>query len=441
MPLNVSPPVWFGTPGVLDKTAFRTNITVLSAEIPAKKTGSILKAESLRGVLLDLPKVKTVLPHPINPETHRLLLLRYNDLAELPGSATEYFEREDLQLTTHMIQFDYDYWTADDILGTILPEHLRDEAPSGFAVAGHIAHLNLNDEYLPYKETIGQIILDKNPNIRTVVNKLDTIDNKFRFFKMEILAGDQDFIVHHSESDCRFTFDFSKVYWNSRLHMEHARLVSQFSPQSVVADVFAGVGPFAVPAGRKGTCVLANDLNPDSYLWLQHNIKDNNVENAVRPFCEDGREFIAKIPDKLFNEPLPGYTQPQSISKKRKIERSARNAGAPLLPEAPVPPRNRIDHFVMNLPDSAITFLDAFRGIFSAPHLREMYTVMPQVHCYCFTRELEEEKARADVIQRCEKQLGHALPSQVALHLVRSVAPNKHMYCISFQLPFEVATA
>lgn len=70
----------------------------------------------------------------------------------------------------------------DEILSAILPEELLDGAPSGFSATGHIgaccitmlgprdspndrftivsAHLNLNDEYLPYKHIIGQVILD-----------------------------------------------------------------------------------------------------------------------------------------------------------------------------------------------------------------------------------------------------------------------------------------
>jgi hypothetical protein len=37
----------------------------------------------------------------------------------------------------------------------------------------------------------------KNKQIRTVVNKLDSIDTKFRFFKMELIAGEPDFVVQH----------------------------------------------------------------------------------------------------------------------------------------------------------------------------------------------------------------------------------------------------
>jgi tRNA G37 N-methylase Trm5 len=43
--------------------------------------------------------------------------------------------------------------------------------PSSFETVGHIAHLNLRDELLPYKHLVGQVLLDKNPNIQTVVNK------------------------------------------------------------------------------------------------------------------------------------------------------------------------------------------------------------------------------------------------------------------------------
>lgn len=176
-----------------------------------------------------------------------------------------------------------------------------------------LAHLNLNDEYLPYKYVIGQVIMDvrkafifglcslkitfarqKNPRIQTVVNKLNSIHAQFRYFDMELIAGKPDFTVHHvrslnihavfywqglkRESDCSFTFDFREVYWNSRLGAEHDRLIQIFKPEDgVVSDVMAGVGPFAVPAAKRGCAVLANDLNPACAKWHRRNVEDNNV--------------------------------------------------------------------------------------------------------------------------------------------------------------------
>ena len=52
----------------------------------------------------------------------------------------------------------------------LLPE--GSEVPSSFETVGHIAHLNIRNELVPYKSLIGQVIIDKNPNIKTVVNKV-----------------------------------------------------------------------------------------------------------------------------------------------------------------------------------------------------------------------------------------------------------------------------
>ena len=57
--------------------------------------------------------------------------------------------------------------------------------------------------------------------------------------------------------------------------------------------MFAGVGPFAIPAARnKGCIVYANDLNPKSYYYLQQNVNKNKVQQLVKCFNMDGREFV-----------------------------------------------------------------------------------------------------------------------------------------------------
>lgn len=261
----------------------------------------------------------------------------------------------------------------------------------------------------------------KNPQIRTVVNKLNSIHTQFRFFQMELLAGEPDYVVEHvrvlsnaaapfspslkPESNCRFTFDFSKVYWNSRLHTEHARLVDSFTRDDVVADVFAGVGPFALPAAKKGCAVLANDLNPESHKYLQINISNNKVSLVtlfdrlgvypvqvsalVRPFCEDGKDFIRASIGRVLDAPFEPASESMSKTQQLRAKKLAREQGSaiPLAEEPTRPPRNRVTQYVMNLPDSAITFLGAFRGILTAGnvHGRDLSgeydsSRMPMVH-------------------------------------------------------------
>jgi tRNA (guanine37-N1)-methyltransferase len=43
----------------------------------------------------------------------------------------------------------------------------------------------------------------KNLGLKTVVNKLDSIDSEFRVFKMEVLAGDDDFIAEMASTLAR----------------------------------------------------------------------------------------------------------------------------------------------------------------------------------------------------------------------------------------------
>lgn len=47
-------------------------------------------------------------------------------------------------------------------------------------------------------------------------------------------------------------------------------------------DMFAGVGPFAIPLALKGCQVYANDLNPRSFHFLQANKTRNKVQQASR---------------------------------------------------------------------------------------------------------------------------------------------------------------
>lgn len=320
----------------------------------------------------------------------------------------EIVERNGLDVTEAVVKLDYSHTSTYEALKRLLPEGV--EVPSSFEQIGHIAHLNLREEHLPFKYIIGAVILDKNPKIKTVINKIGTIDNEWRVFSMELLAGEENTVAEVKQHGARFRLDFQKVYWNSRLEAEHLRLVERwFKPGDVVADAMAGVGPFTIPAAKfKGCTVLANDLNPDSYKWLKVNIGINKVESLVSSFNLDGREFLRLIASREFG-PI-GKSGAEGSQK----------------PEGPA-----VKHIIMNLPATAVEFLDALRGSFDRDMWRD--DELPMVHVYAFVRVPVES---VDHLQaRIEKALGCNLDLAPEFHQVRDVAPNKHMYCASFRVP------
>ena len=385
----------------LERQLYRQTLNVPAARILASKVGQ-LRSTLPRDLILSLPRVKTVLNDLTDPQKRLLLLnpdlIYISDAQEikLVSAADVDFKKFEAEGCSHELIFDYTYWNSDEILRATLPDGM--DVPSSFETIGHIAHLNLRPEHEPFKYLIGAVILDKNPVIRTVINKVGSIEATFRYFQMEILAGEDLLQVEVREEGCRFVFDYSKVYWNSRLQQEHRRLVELFAKGQRVCDLFCGVGPFAIPAAKKGCLVYANDLNPESVKYLEINREINKIPmKNLLIFNSDARDFI-KQSHMLLNTSTAAETL-------------------------------FFDHYIMNLPASAHEFLDAFL------YLREIMAnddkdKLIWVHCYVFS------KIDECPIKLVETELKYELEKDSVLsHYVRNVSPNKDMHCVSFKLP------
>jgi tRNA (guanine37-N1)-methyltransferase len=322
----------------------------------------------------------------------------FSDLENLQG-----VEIEEKDLRFEDIKLVYDNWKASEVLRAIIPPEI--DAVASYSIIGHILHLNLRENLSEFKQIIGQVFLDKIPNIRTVVNKTDNIDNTYRNFQMELLCGDDDMVATIRENKCTFKLDFSTVYWNPRLCTEHERIVNKLSKGDVLYDVFAGIGPFSVPAAHKGVKVLANDLNPESCKWLRENAQSNKVGSNIDIFNKDGADFI--------REDLKAHLLTLRHSKDYKI------------------------HITMNLPALAYSFLKTFRGLLSQDELQVLgHIPVPSIYLYCFAKGVQDPKEIAKEL--VENELGPLgdLISEIAF--VRNVAPNKEMMRVTIQLTEEI---
>ena len=278
--------------------------------------------------------------------------------------------------------------------------------------------------------------------MRTVINKINDVGahNEFRTFQYELLAGDPSLQVQVKQQDCVFRFDYSKVYWNSRLSSEHERIVSKFNPGEAVCDVMAGVGPFAVPAGKKKVFVWANDLNPDSFTSLVAAMRSNHVSEFVQVFHQDGREFIKRSVADLLKQ-----NQKVDVSPKPKKVSQSTVTKSPLEQIFLDQPKT-FNHYVMNLPASATTFLDAFVGLYKGrEYLFSPSTskLLPMIHVYFFSTKNDDIRvATSEACEEISRRLEYRIsPAEDELEVfdVRDVAPNKRMFCASFRLPKEVA--
>ncbi|ODV97278.1 hypothetical protein PACTADRAFT_38626 [Pachysolen tannophilus NRRL Y-2460] len=451
----VSPPI-NRSMSELDRSFFTKKFNVWSLYFPdPTKIGAFVRIA--KEDILQVPHVPFIIKYDgtkgekgvvltdrvISPEDVKIALQK---------KTLELIDEYHCQLRPYEIVIDYNYWKTDEILRAILPDDSDEEIPSGFTRTGHIAHINLKDDYKKYDKIIGTVILDKNPSIKTVVDKVDTIDTTFRTFKMKVIAGEPNFIVEQRESDCLFKFDFSKVYWNSRLHTEHKRLVDIFTDEGgvgAICDVMAGVGPFAIPSGKNQLVVFANDLNPESYKWLEVNIGLNKVGDFVKAYNTDGREFIKESTKLIYEhsnkEKAIELPRPKKKAKFTNESKEISN----LKKEIP----KFFTQYVMNLPDSAITFLDAFIGLYSKNGFTkdEMYSIpgfkLPVINFHHFEKFSPDEKpepSNEELYKRIHLKVKKLINYDInfedmSFHLVRKVAPTKPMYCISFTLPEEVA--
>lgn len=406
--MKLSPPKHPGL-ATLDRNKFSKRIsipTILIEEQHKKNLTDIVKL--LKKFLVKVEKFRPVSNGKIymNPD----LISEWKDL---PTDILETLNVTDSAFKFEELDFTYQNWKADDLVKAIIPDGI--EPATSYSIIGHILHMNLKDNLLPYKTAIAQIYMDKTPVCRTVINKAQNIDNTFRNFQIDLLIGEPDYKVETKENGVVFEFDFSTVYWNPRLSSEHERLVKQFSPNDVFYDVFSGVGPFAIPAGKRRVKVLSNDLNPDSFKWLEHNVKRNKVQDFVKTFNKDGRDFILQ---------------------------DVRNHLLERIEKRDADPKEYSIHIAMNLPALAVTFLDAFKGLLknNEKGIKNSKKIpIPICHCYCFVKGVDDPKTMAkDLV---EENLGLKLVLGETLKeitFVRNVAPNKDMMRVDLLLTSDI---
>lgn len=267
-----------------------------------------------------------------------------------------------------------------------LPPDLLAEVPQAFDIVGDIVIIEIPLALKYHEALIGQAILQTHRNIKVVLGKAGDISGVFRVRDYTFIAGEHRTNTIHKEFGCTYHVDVAKAYFSPRLSHEHMRVASQVQAGEVVTDLFSGVGPFSVLIGRvcPAAKVYGVDLNPDAIELQNLNVRVNRLDGNVFPLCADAREIA-----------------------KGKLKGVA-------------------DRVIMNLPETAIDFVDAACN-----------AVKPEggvVHFYGFVRQPDTIEALKQRFNEQVERCGRKVESFLFARSIRETAPFESQIVLDAQI-------
>ena len=209
--------------------------------------------------------------------------------------------------------------TLTQALQDKLPPDLLAKVPQAFDIIGDIVVIDIPPQLKPYQNIIGEAILQTQKNVKTVLAKAGDISGVFRVRDYDYIAGEHKTQTIHREFGCQYHVDVAKAYFSPRLSHEHERVARRFrmARRWWICLLVLDLSLFLIGKRNPKVKVYAVDLNPDAVELLKVNVRVNRVENRVFPMLADAREIAAT-----------------------KLKGTA-------------------DRVIMNLPETAIDFVDA----------------------------------------------------------------------------------
>ncbi|WP_114577473.1 class I SAM-dependent methyltransferase family protein [Saliphagus sp. LR7] len=184
---------------------------------------------------------------------------------------------EGLELATHAVGERERQTTPADLLGSE-PSYER------------IGDVVLIDEDDPERaRAIARAVVESDLPVETVLNKASKVKGEKRVREWELLAGEGTETVHR-EYGCEYLLDLAAVYFSPRLATERHRVTEQIREGERVFDMFAGVGPFVIPAAKRGATAVGCDVNGRAIEYLRENARRNGVADRVTAIEGDVRE-------------------------------------------------------------------------------------------------------------------------------------------------------
>ncbi len=177
--------------------------------------------------------------------------------------------------------------------------------PSGYQRLGRVLALRLPGSLRPWFATLGRAWQEE-LRVDTVVVHRGPIEGELRRPDVEVIAGDrtETEVIEHG---VRWRFDAARVMFSRGNRSERLRARRLARPGEAVADLFAGIGYFTVPAAlaHPRVRVSAVEKNPVAFRYLEENLALNGVAGQVAAHLGDNRR--APLPPRSFDRVFLGY--------------------------------------------------------------------------------------------------------------------------------------
>jgi tRNA (guanine37-N1)-methyltransferase len=221
--------------------------------------------------------------------------------------------------------------TLYDILKNEITDEFLELIPKSYDILGRIAIVefenfkNISEKRIKtIKKKIAKAIIQLNKKVETVFEKKSEIKGNYRIRELEFLKGVKNSETVYKENNCIFKLDVEKTFFTPRLIYERKRISEcNINENELIIDLFAGVGTFSIQIAKKHDVnIYSFDINPLAYHYLRENLESNQLKGHIYPFNMDITLLLE--PSNELREKL----------------------------------NNKADRIIMNLPESAINFID-----------------------------------------------------------------------------------
>jgi tRNA wybutosine-synthesizing protein 2 len=177
--------------------------------------------------------------------------------------------------------------------------------PRGYQRIGDVILLKLRSDSMSLGPLIGRLYREELG--ASAVLSLERVGKGTeRAPKVHLLAGTNTETTV-KDRGVSWTLDAASLMFSAGNMEERHRVTRLVRQGEKVADLFAGIGYFTIPAAKLGHAseVYAVEKNPVAFSYLERNVIANGVEDCVKAFCGDNRNV--ELPLEHFDRVFLGY--------------------------------------------------------------------------------------------------------------------------------------